>query len=119
MITLAFPREFRLLTPHQFNFVFQEPQRASSPQIIILGRMNNLGYPRVGLTVSKKCVKRSHERNRIKRLIREHFRLRQHSLPAMDFVVIARKGGQTLDNQELINILEKLWLRHCRQARVS
>lgn len=106
-----------MLTPEHFNFVFQQPQRAGTPQMTILGRINTLGYPRVGLTVAKKQVKRAHERNRIKRLTRESFRLRQHTLPAMDFVVIAKKGAQTLENHELVEILEKLWRRHCRQAQ--
>lgn len=81
-----------MLTPSQFTFVFQQPQRAGTPQITILGRLNSLGHPRIGLTVAKKNVRRAHERNRIKRLTRESFRLRQHELPAMDFVVVAKKG---------------------------
>ncbi|AOV98469.1 Ribonuclease P protein component [Edwardsiella tarda] len=108
-----------MLTPNHFNFVFQQPQRAGTPQLTILGRMNSLGYPRIGLTVAKKHVKRAHERNRIKRLTRESFRLRQHSLPAMDFVVIVKKGVQELDNRALTEMLEKLWRRHCRQVRAS
>ena len=80
-----------MLTPSQFTFVFQQPQRAGTPQITILGRLNSLGHPRIGLTVAKKNVRRAHERNRIKRLTRESFRLRQHELPAMDFVVVAKK----------------------------
>lgn len=108
-----------MLTPNHFNFVFQQPQRAGTPQLTILGRMNSLGYPRIGLTVAKKHVKRAHERTRIKRLTRESFRLRQHSLPAMDFVVIVKKGVQELDNRALTEMLEKLWRRHCRQARAS
>lgn len=105
------------MTPTHFTFVFQQPQRAGTPQITILGRLNSLGYPRIGLTVAKKNVKRAHERNRIKRLIRESFRLRQHDLPAMDFVVVAKKGVGDLDNHGLTEALEKLWHRHCRLAR--
>lgn len=108
-----------MLTPTHFTFVFQQPQRAGSPQITILGRLNSLGHPRVGLTVAKKHVKRAHERNRIKRLTRESFRLRQHELPAMDFVVVAKKGVGNLDNRTLMETLEKLWRRHCRLARAS
>ena len=107
MVKLAFPRELRLLTPSQFTFVFQQPQRAGTPQ------------PRIGLTVAKKNVRRAHERNRIKRLTRESFRLRQHELPAMDFVVVAKKGVADLDNRALSEALEKLWRRHCRLARGS
>ena len=112
MVKLAFPRELRLLTPSQFTFVFQQPQRAGTPQITILGRLNS----RIGLTVAKKNVRRAHERNRIKRLTRESFRLRQHELPAMDFVVVAKKGVADLDNRALSEALEKLWRRHCRLA---
>ncbi|PVZ83294.1 ribonuclease P protein component [Serratia sp. S1B] len=119
MVKLAFPRELRLLTPTHFTFVFQQPQRAGTPQITILGRQNLLGHPRIGLTVAKKYVKRAHERNRIKRLTRESFRLRQHQLPAMDFVVVAKKGIAELDNRALTEVLEKLWRRHCRLAPAS
>ncbi|MGX8941388.1 ribonuclease P protein component [Symbiopectobacterium sp. Eva_TO] len=119
MVKLAFPRELRLLTPSHFTFVFQQPHRAGTPQITILGRLNSLGHPRIGLTVAKKHVKRAHERNRIKRLTRESFRLHQHTLPAMDFVVIAKKGVADMDNRALTEALEKLWQRHCRLARAS
>ncbi|GKX53436.1 ribonuclease P protein component [Budvicia aquatica] len=118
-LKLAFPRELRLLTPSTFTFVFQQPQRAGVPQITILGRSNTLGHPRIGLTVAKKFVKRAHERNRIKRLTRESFRLHQHDLPSMDFVVIAKKGIADLDNHTLTEALDKLWRRHCRLAPVS
>ncbi|ENQ7060198.1 ribonuclease P protein component [Salmonella enterica] len=119
MVKLAFPRELRLLTPAHFTFVFQQPQRAGTPQITILGRLNSLGHPRIGLTVAKRNVRRAHERNRIKRLTRESFRQRQHELPAMDFVVVAKKGVADLDNRALSEALEKLWRRHCRLARGS
>lgn len=119
MVKLAFSRELRLLTPTHFTFVFQQPLRAGAPQIIIIGRLNKLAHPRIGLAVAKKHAKRAHERNRIKRLIRESFRQRQHELPAMDFVVVAKKGVAELDNCALTATLEKLWRRHCRQALVS
>ncbi|HAZ54279.1 MAG TPA: ribonuclease P protein component, partial [Franconibacter helveticus] len=96
-----------------------QPQRAGTPQITILGRHNSLGHPRIGLTVAKKNVKRAHERNRIKRLTRESFRLLQHELPSMDFVVVAKRGVADLDNRALSEALEKLWRRHCRLARGS
>lgn len=83
----------------------------------IIGRLNLMGHPRMGITVAKKHVKRAHERNRIKRLTRESFRLRQHKLPAMDFVVVVKKGIINLDNNMLTEVLKKLWRHHCRLAR--
>lgn len=114
MVKLAFPRELRLLTPASFAFVFQQPKQAGTPQITFFGRMNELGHPRIGFAIAKKQIKRAHERNRIRRITRESFRLRQHQLPSMDFVVLAKKGAVELDNLVLAKILEKLWHRYCR-----
>ncbi|MFP3029201.1 MAG: ribonuclease P protein component [Arsenophonus sp.] len=119
MVTLSFPKKLRLLTSRHFDYVFQQSQRASSPEISILGRLNELGYPRIGLSIAKKNIKLAHKRNRIKRLTREYFRLNQHELPSMDFVILVRKSVADLDNQEITKILGKLWHHHCRLARVS
>ncbi len=108
-----------MLTPEQFKYVFQEPLRASTPQITILARKNSLEQPRLGLAVPKKHLKRAHDRNRIKRLSRESFRLLQHQLPAYDFVILAKAGVGNLDNQTFFQTLDKLWQRHIRLAKKS
>lgn len=113
MVKISFSRELRLLTPTNFTFVFKQPlRRAFTLHITILGQLNQLGHPRIGLSIAKKHVKMAHERNRIKRISREIFRQQQHSLPAMDFVVIAKRGIENLDNRALKKELEKLW-RQC------
>ena len=112
MIKLNFSRELRLLTPTQFKNVFEQPFRASTPEITILARKNNLEHPRLGLTVAKKHLKRAHDRNRIKRLS-------QHNLPSCDFVFVAKRGIGQLDNQTFLQTLDKLWARHIRLAQKS
>ncbi|MGY6773774.1 ribonuclease P protein component [Gallibacterium sp. ZY190522] len=119
MSKLGFSRELRLLTPSQFNFVFQQPFRASLPEISIIARPNSLQHPRLGLTVAKKYVKRANQRNRIKRICRESFRLQQHLLPNYDFIIIARKGISDIDNMLLFKMLDKLWQRHLRFSKKS
>lgn len=119
MSKLGFSRELRLLTPSQFNFVFQQPFRASLPEISIIARPNTLQHPRLGLTVAKKYVKRANQRNRIKRICRESFRLQQHLLPGYDFIIIARKGIGDIDNALLFKMLDKLWQRHLRFSKKS
>jgi len=119
VIKLNFSRELRLLTPAQFKNVFEQPFRASTPEITILARKNNLEHPRLGLTVAKKHLKRAHDRNRIKRLVRESFRLSQHNLPYCDFVFVAKRGIGQLDNQTFLQTLDKLWARHIRLAQKS
>ncbi|KGQ26917.1 ribonuclease P [Gallibacterium anatis] len=108
-----------MLTPSQFSFVFQQPFRASLPEISIIARPNTLQHPRLGLTVAKKYVKRANQRNRIKRICRESFRLQQHLLPDYDFIIIARKGIGDIDNALLFKMLDKLWQRHLRFSKKS
>ncbi|MGX2969369.1 ribonuclease P protein component [Ursidibacter sp. B-7004-1] len=116
-VKLTFSRELRLLAPVQFKAVFEQPFRASTPQLTLLARENSLENPRLGLTVAKKHLKRAHDRNRIKRIVRESFRLKQQQLPYYDFVFVAKAGIGKLSNTELFEILEKLWQRHIRLAQ--
>ncbi|MGX2949823.1 ribonuclease P protein component [Ursidibacter sp. B-7004-1] len=116
-VKLTFSRELRLLAPVQFKAVFEQPFRASTPQLTLLARENSLENPRLGLTVAKKHLKRAHDRNRIKRIVRESFRLKQQQLPCYDFVFVAKAGIGKLSNVELFEILEKLWQRHIRLAQ--
>lgn len=117
MNKLTFSRELRLLAPVQFQAVFEKPLRASTPQLTLLSRQNTVGTARLGLTVAKKHLKRAHDRNRIKRVVRESFRLKQYELPNYDFVFVAKAGIGKLSNQDLFEILEKLWQRHIRLAQ--
>ena len=109
MANHTFPRELRLLTPDHFKRVFAEPVRAASPQLTLLAVPNSLDHPRLGLAVPKKALKRAVWRNRVKRVVRESFRLKQHQLPAIDIVVIAKAGVREMDIEELFKLLEKLW----------
>ena len=57
-----------------------------------MGRPNGLGLARLGLVVAKKLCPRAVDRNRIRRLAREQFRLMQNELPEWDMVLrLARK----------------------------
>ena len=111
----GFGREKRLLTPRQFSAVFDSPSgKVPGKNVLLLARNNELDHPRLGLVIGKKSVKLSVERNRIKRVIRETFRLSQDDLVGWDIVVVARKGLGDLDNPELIQQFGKLWKRLAR-----
>lgn len=110
-----FGREKRLLTPRQFKAVFDSPSgKLPGRNVLLLVRENELPHPRIGLVIGKKSVKLSVERNRIKRQLRETFRLHQAELTGWDIVVIARKGLADLDNPELAKQFAKLWRRLSR-----
>jgi len=114
-VSRDFGREKRLLTPSQFKAVFDSPSgKLPGRNILLLVRENELPYPRIGLVIGKKSVKLSVERNRIKRQLRETFRLHQLDLTGWDIVVIARKGLADQDNTELAKQFAKLWKRLSR-----
>lgn len=116
----SFSRELRLLSPTHFEYVFQKAIPSVSPQITILARQNDLEHPRLGITVSKKRVRKAHDRNRIKRLVRESFRLNQHQLPKADIVVVGKSGLDKMSNEQITLLLGKLWkkLAHrCAQSQ--
>ena len=50
-------------------------------------RKNQMHFPRLGLIVGKRAVAKAAQRNRIKRVIRNHFRCHQDKLAAYDVVV--------------------------------
>ncbi|URJ29775.1 ribonuclease P protein component [Blochmannia endosymbiont of Camponotus sp.] len=107
------PKRARLLTVNEFVFVFKNPERIKTTGITLFSRPNQLGYPRIGLAVSKKYVKHAYERNRIKRHMRETFRINQHNLLSKDFVLtINSKEIIRFKNNALIKELEKLWYHH-------
>ena len=71
------------------------------------------GSARLGLVVGKKLLKKAVDRNRVKRIVRENFRLRRCQLPAYDLVVrLAAKPARPIDGPalatDLINLLGKL-----------
>lgn len=112
-----FPRESRLLTPRQFSFVFEKAIPAVSPTITILARFNDINNPRLGITVAKKKVKLAVQRNRIKRCIRESFRLHAHQLPNVDIIVVAKQGVGQQDNGLIHDQLCKLWKRLIKRCQ--
>jgi ribonuclease P protein component len=114
-----FSRELRLLTPTHFEYVFSNAIPSVSPQVTILARFNNSNNPRLGITLAKKRVKYAHERNRLKRVIRESFRLERYSFPNIDIVVVGKSGLDKMTNQELFSLLSKLWKKLASRCEKS
>lgn len=106
----AFSKYLRLLNASDYKAVFDDaPFRASNQHLLVLSKPNQKPQPRLGLVIAKKNVRLAVQRNRIKRILRESFRLNQHQLPCLDFVVLARRNLDSLDNQQLHELFNKQW----------
>ncbi|MBP0049820.1 ribonuclease P protein component [Marinobacterium sp. AK62] len=118
MTDFRYPRRLRLLTGGDFKRVFDRADvKVPDRHLLILARPNDLGHPRIGFVISKKNVRRAVQRNRVRRIIRESFRLHQHQLPALDMIILARKGLDDLDNPDVHDMIRRCWSRASKKAR--
>jgi len=115
----SFGKARRLLNAEDYKRVFDGAEaRASHRYLLLLARTNKQPGHRLGLVVAKKHVRLAVNRNRIKRIAREVFRTLPDSQPALDVVLLTRRGIDQLDNAELSTILLHQWqklVRHTAQ----
>jgi ribonuclease P protein component len=105
----SFSRSSRLNTAEDFKQVFQDNYRVSDDCINLLIGRKDSSRPRLGFAVAKKQIKLAVGRNRIKRLIRESFRLHQSELPNHDIVAMVRFNILKLSHQQIFDRLDKHW----------
>jgi len=99
----------RLRHKSEFDLVYRESRRSADAMFAILARESGSTYPRLGLSIAARIVGNAIARNRIKRVVRESFRLHQCELPNVDIVVNARSAAKSATNQELRRSLEQHW----------
>jgi ribonuclease P protein component len=110
MLNFSFDKSLRLLDAQSYKAVFDDAKlKVSKQQVLYLARKNGTTSPRLGLVIAKKNVRHAVQRNRIKRILRESFRLQQHRLGGIDSVVLARRGLDQLDNADLRALFNQLW----------
>jgi len=107
----AFPKSRRLLVKDDFKKVFDKPNKIGCPYYVVLYRKSLEDAPRLGLVIAKKKVKKSVDRIKIKRIIRESFRMNQNQLKKADFVFIASAKINELTKAELRQLLDNTWIK--------
>ena len=105
--TYSFPKTLRIRSRSEFSAVFEDRVKAARGPLIAYARPNNLRHPRLGISISR-AVGTAPRRNRIKRLIREAFRIHQHDWPVgYDMFLVVRPHEPLLlaDYQKLLTAL--------------
>ena len=112
----GFPKIHRLTKTDEFSSVFSFRKALRSTTFLLHYRARGIeltGGARLGLVVAKRFLRRSVDRNLIRRLIREAFRKMHSDLPSKDLIVrLAIRPALPLDRRALADevrtLLEKI-----------
>jgi len=119
---LSYPRHLRLVHKKDFERVYREGLRARGASLLVVGAPNELPHARLGLSVGKSIWKGAVERNRVRRVFREAFRLSQHELPpGLDLILIpgrpALEPELAATRAELVELAGKIARKEGRPPR--
>lgn len=101
-----FKKSRRLRSKKDYDNVFANAQKIATKNFLILYRNNSVNHARLGLIIAKKVANKAHDRNRLKRIVRENFRTKSY-LPAVDIIFLARAGLADIESGVLRNNLER------------
>jgi ribonuclease P protein component len=100
----TFPRSHRLGSRRHYDGVFDARVRQSGGPLTVFAAPNGLGHCRLGLSLTRR-LGNAVRRNRVKRLLREAYRLHQHELPAGYDMVVVVRPHEPLPVEEYAGIL--------------
>jgi len=104
----TFPAERRIRASQDFVAARKHGRRLQLRHFYIYLLTGSTGRTRLGLTVSRK-VGNAVTRNRVKRLVREYFRLHFDKIPAgVDISIVARRSAGALNFTEVSQQLKVL-----------
>ena len=111
----AFPTQYRLTKTDEFSSVFGFRRALKSRHFLLHYRSRapeEAAGARLGLVVAKRFLRRSVDRNLVRRLAREAFRLVRCKLPSRDLILRLAAKPQGLDRrllaEEIRGLLAKM-----------
>lgn len=110
-MTFELPRAARLRKAREFDQAYAAKRRIAGRFFTMVIGPAACAHARLGLAIAKKQAKRAHERNLLKRMSRECFRLVRARLAPVDIVVMARTGANVATRPELLADLQNLYAR--------
>ena len=88
-------KEYRVKKSQDFDNIIRKKQSFANRQFVIYYQENKLDHMRLGISVSKKLGK-AHERNKLKRYVRESFKTRKDFLKNYEIIIIVRPAAKGL-----------------------
>lgn len=101
-----------------FELVFEEGISSASQHFVIYARLNDLGFDRLGLSVSKK-IGAAVIRNRIRRLLKEAVRKIVGELPLnYDLVIVAKRSSKEGTLDDFVRVIRRFLFKFTRENAV-
>lgn len=105
-----FTKKERITQPQDFRTVMKFGRRVSSRSFILFIQKNENAFHRLGIVI-KKEVGPATFRNRLKRYVREFFRLHHHRIKgSYDIILMIKKGGSLNGYREAEEELRRLFV---------
>ena len=105
----SFKKEDRILKRSEFMELTRSGRKVQNGSFIALFKPGRFDRSRLGITVTRKVAKAA-RRNRIKRLIREYFRLNRRQLTQnWDINIVAKKKAADLSAEKVFSSLQDLF----------
>lgn len=114
----GYPKTARLLTPAQFDYVFKNGKRMGSGPFLAVVANSPVETPRLGFALAKRQAKTAVQRNRLRRQLREQFRLAQPQLLPMDIVISlrAKPGDDRANEAQALATFWAMVLKRCSRS---
>ena len=117
----AFHPAMRIRSRNHFERAYRRGSRARGSILIVVAVQNGESWTRLGLSVGRRIWRRAVQRNRVRRVFREAFRLEYAALPSgVDLVLIPAAAQLRPDlaatRAELVKLAHKATLRAIEKA---
>ena len=100
----------RLKSTRDFKKIFKEGKKIISSHFVLYSLSNKLGNSRLGISISSRNIPLSTRRNRIKRTVREFWRLRKPDYSEnKDSVLVAKRGADELPNEDIVKEIDYIF----------
>jgi ribonuclease P protein component len=110
--TYGLEKQAKMIKTDDFSSVFNFRKRISTQSLAMHFQPNLHQRPRLGLVVGKKTAKLAVDRNYMRRVLREFFRLKQHEICHVDLIIRVQKKFTKSDftqiKQEFEMLISKL-----------
>lgn len=115
MSKFSFLSQQRIRRSAEFDVILKTGKRSALSCFALCVKQSEHEKNRLGIMFGKRHCPRAVDRNRLKRFVRERFRLHQHAFHHLDIVFLLRSPAKNLTDQEQSACIDTLFTKYIAQ----